>query len=239
MTTLQIPQLKTFIALGFMAALSVNQASADLVYGLYADADYWYTSVDDTSDNSNREYEDQGQVMLSASFEHIVPFVPNVRGRYSQLNTSASLTGADYEIESNNIDLIGYYELLDTVVSADVGLGAKRLQGDYKSSGIVDGVKKSSSQSLDKTMPMAYASVGIDLPFSGLSTKAELGVAKANDVNAIDAQAELKYDFIDTIAMDLGAKIGYRMLQINYDDVGGRKLETEYKGPYAGIEVHF
>ena len=60
-----------------------------------------------------------------------------------------------------------------------------------------------------------------------------------NDVKITDAQAELQYDFIQSVAVDLGLKAGYRILNIELDDLDNRDMKFEFKGPYVGLNAHF
>lgn len=231
---------KIAIAAGLLIASS---AHADTLYGLYADANYWHTSADNSGNDSDFSYDDHGNYMVSASLEHGIPLIPNVRVRHADITHSKDVTPySGHKIELTSTDAIAYYELLDNVVSVDVGLGAKQVSGNlrYVSGQEVD---------LDKTLPMAYASVGAKLPFTGLSAKAELGVGVGKNVKATDAQAEIKYDFVKTAAVDLGIKGGYRILSLDYDEmklqhlgyVFGRQVpyKADFKGPYIGLEMHF
>lgn len=216
--------------------LLVPSAYADTLYGLYADVNYWHTQNELSHRQlaelvKNGNYKD-GQVMVSASLEHGVPLIPNARIRHTQLKT-------DHHGKLSNTDAIAYYELLDNVVSLDVGLGAKRLTDNQND--------------ISKTLPMAYASAGAKLPFTGLSAKAEVGVAHNGKYKAKDAQAELKYNVVDSALLDVGVKAGYRVLTVEADDVlqdakskaGLGKTATpstyksDFKGPYVGVEVHF
>ncbi len=209
------------------SAMTASQlANADTIYGIYGDVDYWHSSVDGDVNKANANFDDKGQVMASVSVEHPVPFVPNVRLRHTSLDAEGKVANIKHEMEATSTDAIAYYEVLDNVVSLDLGLGAKRLDGDYK-------VLKSST-GLNETMPMAYASVGGDLPFTGFSAKAELAVAKGSDSDVKDAQAEVKYNFVDNMAVDLGAKVGYRVMEVNYDD-DKVKIDSDFKGPYVGV----
>ncbi|MFB2539330.1 MULTISPECIES: TIGR04219 family outer membrane beta-barrel protein [unclassified Acinetobacter] len=216
-------------------------AQADTLYGVFADANYWHTSASATESKVDTDYKNQGQMMLSASLEHPVPLIPNARLRYTTLNGTEK-NNANGEIKANNTDAIAYYEVLDNVVSLDLGLGAKRIDGDVKQRGV-------SRIDLNKTMPMAYASAGAKLPFTGLSAKAELGLGYGKNVKATDALAELKYDFVDKALVDVGAKVGYRIVQVDYDEMTNKYLgsvfgsqvpyKVDFKGPYVGLEVHF
>lgn len=229
------------------SACCLSTAHADTIYGLYADANYWHSKADDqiqqhADATQKHHYGNQGQLMLSASVEHPVPVLPNVRLRYTDLQ-SKSISNADntrLKIDANSTDLIAYYEVLDTIVSLDLGLGAKRISGHSLAN---------DRQYLDlgTTLPMAYASAGVKLPFTGLSAKAELGLARSHKNQATDAQAEIQYKFIDKALIDVGAKIGYRILDVDYNKViypafandERYPYKVNFKGPYAGVEIHF
>lgn len=211
-----------------LVAILATTAHADTIYGLYADANYWHTSNETTVNHAKTEHEDKGRLMASLSFEHGVPFVPNVKVRHANLDSTQKTTNTKHKL--NNTDLIAYYEVLDNVVSVDLGLGAKVLDGSVNN-----------DTDLSKTLPMAYASAGVKLPFTGLSAKAEVGVAHDSKYKATDAQAEIKYNFVDKALVDVGAKAGYRILTIEADELFKDKsnYENDFKGPYVGLEVHF
>jgi outer membrane protein len=122
------------------------------------------------------------------------------------------------------LDAIGFYEVLDIIVKLDVGLGAKRVNDN--------------SANIDKTILAAYVSAGGKLPFTGLSAKAEVFVGKWSDADFTDYNAEVKYNFIENMAIDLGVKAGYRATQINIDD-SGTSSNIKVQGPYLGLEAHF
>ncbi|MDO4441803.1 MAG: TIGR04219 family outer membrane beta-barrel protein [Moraxella sp.] len=211
-----------------LMALVATTAHADTIYGLYADANYWHTSNESTQDGTTTKHDSKGRLVASASLEHGVPFVPNAKVRYANLDSSPKNSNAKHDLSST--DIIAYYELLDNVVSVDVGLGAKILDGSINN-----------STDLSKTLPMAYASVGGKLPFTGLSAKAELGAAHNSKYKATDAQAEIKYNFVDKALVDVGAKAGYRIMTVEADEIFRDKSDykNEFKGPYVGLEVHF
>ncbi len=227
---------KLLLTAGIISVSAIS-AHADTLYGVYADANYWYADANvGAHGNKKTDYKDKGQLMLSANVEHGVPMVPNVYASHTPLKTEKDFSTGKHEIDLTSTDLVAYYEVLDNVVSVDVGLGAKVLQGEGKFTSIAG--KKLGGKSLDETLPMAYGSVGAKLPLTGLSAKVKAGYAKGSDVEATDAQAEVKYDFVDNIVVDLGAKAGYRVSKVKYDkkDV---KLDSEFKGPYVGLEAHF
>lgn len=227
------------------STLMLSTAHADTIYGLYADANYWQSKADDQVQDQadatqKHNYGNKGQLMLSASVEHPVPFVPNVRVRYADLQSKTINNDARLKIDANSTDFIAYYEVMDNIVSLDLGLGAKRISGQQLAN---------DRQYLDlgTTLPMAYASAGVKLPFTGLSAKAELGLARSHKNKATDALAEIQYKFIDKALIDVGAKVGYRLIDLDYNKViypafaqdGQYPYKVNFKGPYAGVEIHF
>lgn len=211
-----------------LVAILATTAHADTIYGLYADANYWHTNNETTINRTKTEHKDKGRLMASLSLEHGVPLVPNVKVRHVNLDSTQKTTNTQHKL--NNTDLIAYYEVLDNVVSVDLGLGAKVLDGSTNN-----------DTDLSKTLPMAYASAGVKLPFTGLSAKAEVGVAHDSKYKATDAQAEIKYNFVDKALVDMGAKAGYRILTVEADELFKDKsnYKNDFKGPYVGLEVHF
>lgn len=227
MKTLQLPL--------FIATLGLcSVAQADFI-GLKGDISYW--NVDGKANIDEKKWADQdldrkGTVQASVAFEHPVPIIPNVKVKYTKLDTETEENTVNKtDINLDHTDLILYYEILDNVVKADVGVGATRLNGDVKQFG--------TSVDIDEYSPIIYAEVGAKLPFTGLSAKAEATYTNVNDVKITDAQAEVQYNFVQSMLLDLGAKVGYRIMNIELDDMDKRDMKFEFKGPYIGLDAHF
>ena len=231
MKTLQLPL--------FIVALGLSSfAQADFI-GLKGDISYW--NIDGTSNIDRKNLSDQdldrkGTVQASVAFEHPIPLIPNVKLKYTKLDTETKSDNAVQELAKTEInldhtDFILYYEILDNIVKADVGIGATRLNGTVK--------QFSKSIDVNEYSPIIYAEAGVKLPFTGLSAKAEATYTNVNDVKITDAQAEVQYDFVKSIALDLGAKVGYRVLNIELNDLDKRDMKFDFKGPYIGLNAHF
>ncbi len=203
----------SFLALGMSLS---GFAQADFI-GVKGDVSYWF--YDGKANMSSQLPDDQdldrkGSAQLSLAFEHPIPFIPNAKIRYVNLDTqtkSETLGQANYKINLDHSDFILYYELLDNIVSVDAGLGATVLNGDITA-------YTGKRVNIDKTYPIAYLSGEVKLPFTGLSAKGEATYTNFNDAKITDALAEVKYKFIDNLAVDLGLKAGYRVLNIDLDD---------------------
>lgn len=247
-----------FAAIGALcAALSMN-AQADTIAGIYASADYWQydgkAEVAQTGKKTeNFEFDQQKQANFAISFEHPVPFLPNIRVRHTTLKGDDTLKSTAFAFDNKvyvgdvnlgldftSTDLILYYEILDNVVSADVGIAAKQFDGDLTVKNVTPLVPANTSTiAFKETVPMVYLSAGATLPLTGLSVKAEAAGISYNDSSVSDIQAEVKYDFISNLAVDVGLKTGYRQLKIDLKDVEDTDALLDFKGPYVGLEFHF
>jgi outer membrane protein len=232
-------------------------AQADML-GVYGSVDYWNLQGEynkapqDTSLRSadSLSLDDKGQAQVSLAFEHPVPLIPNGKIRYTGIDVDTeeqNLAGdALYNIDGFDPSIASgtgtpshggflYYEILDNIVSVDVGVAAKQLEGDVTYNRTVGADKVEISE----TAPMLYASAGGKLPFTGLSAKAEVLATNYDDTQITDASAEIKYNFVENLLIDLGAKAGYRILNIELDDQDGFDTKFDFDGPYIGLEAHF
>lgn len=213
-------------------------ARADVI-GVKGDLSYWaydgQANMAAQTAASDQDLERKGAAQLSLAIEHPVPLIPNAKIRYVNLKTQTENEVAGqpvYDINMDHADFILYYEILDNIVNADVGVGATTLNGHVTTLAL-------SKTDIDKTVPVIYATAGAKLPFTGLSAKGEVLYSNFNDAKITDAQAELQYNFIDNLLVDVGLKAGYRILDIKLDDYEKNDLKFNFKGPYIGLDIHF
>lgn len=213
-------------------------AQADVI-GVKGDLSYWaydgQANMAAQTAASDQDLERKGAAQLSLAIEHPVPLIPNAKIRYVNLKTQTENQVAGqpvYDINMDHADFILYYEILDNIVNADVGVGATTLNGHVTTLAL-------SKTDIDKTVPVIYATAGAKLPFTGLSAKGEVLYSNFNDAKITDAQAELQYNFIDNLLVDVGLKAGYRILDIKLDDYEKNDLKFNFKGPYIGLDIHF
>ena len=213
-------------------------AQADVI-GVKGDLSYWaydgQANMAAQTAASDQDLDRKGAAQLSLAIEHPVPLIPNAKIRYVNLKTQTENEVAGqpvYDINMDHADFILYYEILDNIVNADVGVGATTLNGHVTTLAL-------SKTDIDKTVPVIYATAGAKLPFTGLSAKGEVLYSNFNDAKITDAQAELQYNFIDNLLVDVGLKAGYRILDIKLDDYEKNDLKFNFKGPYIGLDIHF
>ena len=207
-------------------------AQADLV-ALKGDISYWAydgnAEMTNTAPGTKEKLDNDGAVQFSVALEHPVPIIPNAKIRYVNLDTQTKHSA--YDVNLDHADFILYYEILDNVVDLDIGAGATTLNGHINS--------LSKRTNIDETYPIIYGTVGGKLPFTGLSAKAEMTYSNFNDAQLTDALAEIQYNFIDNMLVDVGLKAGYRIFTADLDDYDRSDIKLEFKGPYIGLDAHF
>ena len=197
------------------------------------------TDVDVKNDLFWKE-EDQGYLFVT--FEHFVPIIPNFRLMTTSLDHSGSGTATfilNGEVFTGDVastgsfdqtDITAYWEVLDNVVSLDLGLNVKVLDFSYS----VTSLTETTSGSITATLPMLYGLVGAS-PIPGLFLGVEgnwIGY-DGNDLTDLTAKISYTTDFF------LGIEGGYRSQTYELDDVDGYFGKLEFKGPFVGAYLKF
>jgi outer membrane protein len=244
---------------GLMLAIS-TATHADTFLGLYVGADAWGLEASgEIAENDNAltefNFDDQTQPNLYIAFEHIVPVIPNVKIAATQLDTSGLtslstsfqfngqlfITASDVntEVSVSNIDYTLYYEFLDNdLISFDLGVTVKQLDGDIVVQDASD-AGLTATRDISGFVPMLYSKVGVGLPLTGLGLVAEGNYLSIGDSSLIDYQAVVTYDVIDTLAVNMDIRLGYRSFTLELDDFDDLYSDMEFSGAFAGVEVHF
>jgi outer membrane protein len=255
---------KSAIALGL--ALASANASALPLIDFWAGAYQWGTEYSgsvaaEDAINLNIEdnlgLKDSDNTVFWAAFEHPVPLIPNVQIKQTALETSGTGTfnqeftfgdetyGADVQLNSNidlgHTDYTLYWGLPLPVVTVDFGLNIRKFDGELViSTDSIDG----SPVILDAPVPMAFARVGAELPFTGLAVMAEGNYIGYKDTNHMDYQVVVRYTLPFLPVLDLNVEAGYRAfeLNINPDDFGGDEgdlmADIDMSGFFLGVSAH-
>ena len=198
------------------------------------------TSVDV---KNNLFWTEESQGYVFATLEHPVPVLPNVRLMHTKLDhTGSGTTSFDFEgvTFSGNVanefaieqtDLLLYYEVLDNVVSLDLGLNVRALDISYT---IVDDGGRNTSGSVSGPVPMLYGLVG-GSPWPGVLLSAEGNYMAISGSTISDFTAKIAY----TTDFFLGIEAGYRTQTIELDDVDDTNANLDFKGPFIGAYLKF
>jgi len=198
--------------------------------------------------NQDLGYNDDSLGYIYAVLEHPVPVLPNIRIGYSNIDSNANGTlrntvvygGITFPANENvhsavdlkQTDITLYYEVLDNVVSLDLGLNAKYIDSKAEITGETSG---SESANVSGWVPMLYAAVGGDLPFTGLAVNAGGSLTQYQDSKFYDYSISARY----TSPWRIGVDIGYRAIKLDLDDFDNSYADVEFDGPYAGLHLAF
>ena len=244
-------------ALALISLLTAPQnALADTFFGIYAGAGTWQqnysgdlrSGISDIDVEDDLGLDDEMNNVLYLAVEHPVPVVPNVRVNYvdfsldadSVLGRSIDFNGqifpADTEVATDldvmQGDAVFYYEVLDNVVSLDLGLGARYIDGTVE---LVTELAFSEAE-FTAVIPMLYGRTRADLPFTGFWMGAEVMGMGYSDNNLIDANAQIGWES----PFGLGAEAGWRLLSLDIDDLDDiDESGIDISGPYVALNYHF
>ena len=238
--------------------LSTNSVADTL--GIRAGADYWKYDIrgtaryksESSSDNIdvNRDlgYNNGSAGVYYLAFEHPAPLLPNVRLMYTDIDEDANgrlsktvvYGNATYlaneavssQVRLKQTDITLYYELLDNVVSLDLGLDGKYIDSEARISGEISGTQ---AASVSGWVPLAYAGIGVDLPLTGLGVSADGSFSKYQGSRFYDYSVRVTY----TTPWHMGLDAGYRKIKMNLDDFDNSFANIEFDGPYAGAYLSF
>jgi outer membrane protein len=250
---------KKTISTVVMAATLLMPVQADTLLGVYVGAQAWRSDVSGGFGNSSAvtdfDFEQETNSSLYVALEHPVPLLPNFKIRRETLNSSGGTTldreftfaaqtypqGSELAMKGDidSTDYVLYYEIFDNdLISLDLGLNARDLDGKIDLSDVND-PNIMSSHSFSGIIPLLYSRVQIGTPVGGLGFAAQGSFLAIDDSSLYDYQAALTYRWLDNLAVDMTFELGYRALRLELDDVDNLYTDMEFKGPFAGVEVHF
>lgn len=190
----------------------------------------------------NLFWDTESQNYLWVTFEHFVPIIPNVRISYTKLehegsgSTSFVYDGITYTgnidngISVETVDILLYYEVLDNIVSVDLGLNARQLDVNFD---INDGTNSDTNDS-SETIPMVYALVGFS-PMPDLIVSGEMYYVSYDGSKISDVTAKIAY----TTDFFVGVEAGFRSQKYELDDVDGTDADLTFEGPFVGAYLKF
>ena len=242
---------KLMIAVGGSLVLAAPLANADIL-GVGANVSYWDSdfsgevvnkgSAVDIENDLNMDSDSNAN--FTAYFEHPVPLLPNVRVNYTSIPESGSgkigpegfddIINADVnsDLDLDQLDATFYYEVLDNWVNLDLGLTARKFDGELVVRDTAVGGRVSTT-TVDAVVPMGYLAARFDLPFTGVSVGADGNFVSYSGDSLHDVNVYGQFE----IAM-LQLRAGYREMAIDYED-DDDKLDVELSGPFASVGFTF
>lgn len=245
---------KTALALLVTGLLSTS-AMADTIAGLYIGGSIWSNEATGTFGEKNGlvdfNLKDEEQGSFYAALEHPLPLIPNVMIASTTLETagSALLTesfefgdntfeavNVDTEFDVSYIDYTLYYEIFDNgLFSFDFGLTGRDFDGDIS----VSSSSESADLSVSAIVPMLYVSTIVGLPGTSFNLFGNGNFLSVGDHTLYDYQVGVSYELVDNLAVDVNLTAGYRAVKLELEDIDDLYTNVEFKGAFAGVEIHF
>ncbi|MEE9255526.1 MAG: TIGR04219 family outer membrane beta-barrel protein [Pseudomonadales bacterium] len=230
-------------------------ASADLL-GFHMGGGIWQKSYagDVRTDLINIDLENDFGVqegkdfVLHAAFEHPLPGIPNIRVQYvpividddTALTRDITFGGIVFpattpistDIDLQQFDATLYWEVLDNIVSLDVGLTVRYVDGSIEVASLVTNV----AQDFVGPVPMLYGAARFDLPVNDIYVRANLnGTAYAGN-SLLDGEVAVGWDS----PLWVGVEVGYRTYLLTLDNVDDfANVEIDVSGFFASVTAHF
>lgn len=230
--------------------------AADTVFGVYAGGQFWQTdtsgSFGSSSNNPEFAFDDEQQTSYYLALEHPIPLFPNLKVRHNELvsNGQQSLSqdfsffgstfSADnpisYQTDLSHTDYTLYYELFDNdLLTFDLGVTAKRVEGNLE----VRSQEFMRASATDGWIPTLYSQLRVGIPATPFTVYGIANALSIDDSKIEDYEAGIEYRVVENLAVDLNLQLGYRVFNIELDDLDNVYSNLEYRGPYLGLEVHF
>ena len=235
---------KTLVSMVAVLGLMTGTAQADFL-GLYVGGGMWKHSPSgdfrSESDTVNIDMESdlgmssENEAYMYAAFEHPIPLVPNIRiettalahdGTASGVTFNGSLESGDSSISLDSMDTVLYWRILDNWVNLDLGLNLRKYDGEFKVGTQVLPVTES--------VPMAYAAVQFDLPFTGLSIGGDYNYASLRGNTVNDIRMRVLYEM-----GVIGFEGGIRNSSVKLDDADNVNVDMTFDGLFLGVFLHF
>ena len=263
-----LPKHMLLVPLLVTSALTLAQNSHADTLGLRAGVEYWNADLSGEAQNRTSRIKKIGKPVkfddwqfygetynsVWVNFEHPVPFAPNIRMTYTNIENAKEKTikhtagSTTYYTQDSvallfdNIDFTFYYEVLDNWIELDAGLTARSLNGEFEAiSTIGDGLTRpvQDRSKLNEIIPMIYLNGRVDIPFvDGIYVQSVINGISYKGNTLYDADIRLGYD-LNLVALDLGFYTGYRRMVLKSTDLGNLYADAYMDGLIAGLEVHF
>lgn len=238
--------------------LFLPTAMADTVLGVYAGGGVWIQEYNGDigrtgiSVDNDLRLDDSTQGYFYVALEHPIPIVPNVKFQYASIDTDGNgrvnagdtLDKVDFlnedvtsDVDLSFADLTLYYEILDNWLNFDLGVTARYFDGDARIRGVTS--DREESVDINFVLPLAYAKAQFDLPLTGLSIGAEINGVAYSGNHLVDAAAKISYQTDILPLIDVGVEAGYRVLDLETDDIGELNSNIDVSGPFVGLMAHF
>lgn len=248
--------MKKAVIAAAVATMLSAPSYADTLLGVYIGGEIWDTeasgSFGDMSAQNNFNFEDEKNNSFYVALEHPIPLVPNLKYSQTDLTTQGGATidssftfsgvtfgsgvAATTDFDLSFADYTLYYEIFDNdLLTVDIGLTGR----DFDGSIYVASSSLESTLDVSQIVPMLYASTIVGIPATSFSVFAQGNFLSFDDHTLYDYKVGVTYELLDNVAVDLDINLGYRAMKLELEDLDDLYSNIEFKGVYAGAELHF
>ena len=220
--------MKKLLMSAIIALLPISAMSATIL-GFQIGGGNWDQTpsgtIVSTIGSDNLKETENGEGYAYFSLEHPIPIVPNIKLANTKFSAVGTNLALDLSFEVDQTDATLYYEILDNVVSLDLGITARKLDGQLTTS--------AGSEYFSGTVPLLYAAAEIALP-AGFALAAEINTASSGNDKITDIAAKVTY----TTPVGIGFEVGTRTETFEVD-IANVKTDIEFSGIFAGVYFKF
>lgn len=240
-------------ALALALPITAQADVIGLTAGAYSWQQNWEGDVQSEQLGSNKVdleddlgYDDERNNSFFIAFEHPVPVLPNIRLQHTELeidetntlsrtityegNTYPVNTTVDSKTDLTHTDATFYYEILDNIVSLDLGLTARYFDGEVR----IAGSGQSASSDLQGAVPLVFVGARADLPLTGLYAIGELQAMSYDGNSLRDLSVGVGYEI-----MLVGLELGYRNFDVDLEGDDDEEANLTVDGYFLGVKVDF
>jgi len=190
-----------------------------------------------------------------ANFKHFIPLIPNARlevtrfgadatkhipqGIFNDINISNKTISSEFNLDQ--IDAILYYNLWDTFILIDAGVGLKYYTGSINVA--------NNNVDINIPIPIIYGRIGADIPFTNVGAEMDLKYFRFSplvDAEMFDLRIKAKATILTIAILDLNIEAGYRVHRLQILTSGkssfagfNADIKTEISGFFGGINIAF
>ena len=198
----------------------------------------------DLEDDLNFDSESANSFFVA--LEHPIPILPNIRLASTDIDINETGTisrtfnyeGNTYtlgqqvrsEIDLSHIDATLYYEVLDNIISLDVGLTARKFDGEAT----ISDSTQSASSDIDGTLPLLYVGARASLPFlPGLYAAGEMHGISVSGNSLIDTKVNIGYEIMGIV----GLEVGFRSFDLDLEGDDDEEFNMTIDGAFFGVVI--
>lgn len=179
--------------------------------------------------------------------EHPIPLIPNIKIRNYGLSTTGggtvtsgftfgttAYTAGDTistEMTMDHTNLTLYYELLDNILTFDLGITAMMLDGKV----VVTRGGIRNSKMIDTTIPMIYYNVGISFVPTGFKFEFTGDHIDMSDGYFCGLDTKIVYE----PGQFYGFEVGYRDNKFKFNGKQNLYSDIDFEGPFINVYLHF